>query len=400
MYGTLHALRKKTLAGKSWCQGVAVALDDGLFFLKDGAATELRSAPMPQPASPSSPSDIQNISFSAESVHIPTYVFINTRFGDDRFGSGSLTSPVRTRAAALKLSIVADAPGVVVAFEFDGSYDQVCDWKSVQCHIWPHPPKNDRGNVFVLTRSSTTLAPFTSHYFSADTPTLCNEWIAKLVAFATKDSELTQLRAKFISAAEALDACGHQEVILRQHIDGLMQQNRELCVQMEGQQRLLQVHADNLQRIHNANILKEQEREEALVQMAAAALDRKNAAAEAKAERELRERLEQERTHEIVRAPCNCTRECKRHTVAQVRSMGFGRCSADIKKAGSPLGQKVLRATAALSKNLFDHVGAISNRSISPAYKQVDVALRCCISLAFLFFGNCFVNLICFATAR
>lgn len=51
--------------------------------------------------------------------------------------------------------------------------------------------------------------------------------------------------------------------------------------------------------------------------------------------------------------------------------MGFGRCSADVKKGGSPLGQKVARATAALSKNLFDHVGAISNRSISPGYKQV-----------------------------
>jgi hypothetical protein len=52
--------------------------------------------------------------------------------------------------------------------------------------------------------------------------------------------------------------------------------------------------------------------------------------------------------------------------------MGFGRCSADIKKSGSPLGQKVLRATAALSKNMFDHVGAISNRSISPGYKMVS----------------------------
>ena len=51
--------------------------------------------------------------------------------------------------------------------------------------------------------------------------------------------------------------------------------------------------------------------------------------------------------------------------------MGFGRCSADVKKGGSPLGQKVTRATAALSRNLFDHVGAISNRSISPGYKQV-----------------------------
>ncbi len=61
--------------------------------------------------------------------------------------------------------------------------------------------------------------------------------------------------------------------------------------------------------------------------------------------------------------------------------MGFGRCSADIKKGGSPLGQKVSRATAALSKNLFDHVGAISNRSISPGYKLVGACTR-----AFLFF--------------
>jgi hypothetical protein len=58
--------------------------------------------------------------------------------------------------------------------------------------------------------------------------------------------------------------------------------------------------------------------------------------------------------------------------------MGFGRCSADVKKGGSPLGQKVSRATAALSKNLFDHVGAISNRSISPAYKQVQSCETMC----------------------
>ena len=91
-------------------------------------------------------------------------------------------------------------------------------------------------------------------------------------------------------------------MLLRQHIVELAQQNRNLVLQLEAQQQLLQAHADKLQEIHDANLLKEHEREEALVQMAAAAFDRKNAAAEAQRERELRERLEQERAHEIVSA--------------------------------------------------------------------------------------------------
>jgi hypothetical protein len=73
--------------------------------------------------------------------------------------------------------------------------------------------------------------------------------------------------------------------------------------------------------------------------------------------------------------------------------MGFGRCSADVKKGGSPLGQKVARATAALSKNLFDHVGAISNRSISPGYKQVRLWFQA-LSVVFLQVFNVFFSLV------
>jgi hypothetical protein len=307
MYGTLHALRKKTLRGKTWCQGVAVALDDGFFFLRGGTATELRnasavspSANATQPPSPSSPSPDTTDELSVKPV--PTFVFINTRFGDDRFGNGSLASPVSSRAAALRLPIVTEASGTVVAFEFDGTYNQICDWKASQCHIWHHPPMRERGDVFVLTCSSTSLVPSNSHYFSAESPGYCSAWIVKLVAFANKDSELTHLRAKFISAAEALEASANQERLLRQHIGDLMQQNRNLCMQLEEQQHVLQAYAEKLQQIQDADMQKEQEREVALLEMAAAAFERKNAAAEAMRERELRERLEQERTHDIVSA--------------------------------------------------------------------------------------------------
>jgi len=297
MYGTLHSLRKKTLMGKTWCAGVAVVFDDGFFFFKSGLATELRSASAPpSPASPSSPSDFKLPAAAA----IPTFVFINTRFGDDRFGNGSLASPVMTRAAALKLSVVSEASGVVVAFEFDGTYEQICSWKSEQWHIWSHPPRNERGDVFVVTSSSTPMLPSTSHYFSAESPGHCSAWIVGLKEFANKDSELSQMRAKFIHAAETLAASAAQEETLRCHISDLVHQNRSLCAQLEQQQLQLQNYSLVLQEIYDANAQKEEERETALLEMAAAALDRKTAAAEALHERELRERLEQERAHEIV----------------------------------------------------------------------------------------------------
>jgi hypothetical protein len=302
MYGALQALRKKTLMGSTWCSGVAVAFDDGFFFFKNGIATELRSASN-QPSTPSPPVSPSSLSASSlppdtsresSSKAIPTFVFINTRFGNDRQGNGSLSAPVQTRAAALRLPLVADAPGVVVAFEFDGTYEQICDWKYLpQLHIWAHPPKNDRGDIFVVAKSSNAILPSVMRYFSAETPGHCSAWIIRLTAFANKESELTQMRAKFISAAEALETCAHQEEKLRQHIADLGQQNRNLVLQLEQQQEQLQDYNLKLQTILELNMQKEQEREEALLQMAAAAYDRRNAAAEAIRERELRERVEQ-----------------------------------------------------------------------------------------------------------
>jgi hypothetical protein len=317
MYGALYALRKKNLMGSTWCPGVAVAFDDGFFFFKNGIATELKtpsnqpSTPSP-PASPSSPSSPSTLppppdaSRESTSKTVPTFVFINTRFGNDRQGNGSLSAPVQTRAAALKLPLVADAKGVVVAFEFDGTYEQICDWKSPQLHIWAHPPKNDRGDIFVVAKSSNAVLPTVMRYFSAETSGHCSAWIIRLTACANRDSELTQLRSKFISAAEALETCAHQEKQLRQHIENLAQQNRNLCLQLEQQQEQLQVYNLKLQNILELNMQKEQEREEALLQMAAAAYDRRNAAAEAIRERELRERLELERVHDIVRFCPSC----------------------------------------------------------------------------------------------
>jgi hypothetical protein len=317
MYGALHALRKKTLMGSTWCPGVAVAFDDGFFFFKNGIATELRnpsnqpSTPSP-PASPSSPSSpstlspLPDASRESSSKTVPTFVFINTRFGNDRQGNGSLSTPVQTRAAALKLPLVADAAGVVVAFEFDGTYEQICDWNSSQLHIWAHPPKNDRGDIFVVAKSSSAILPSVMRYFSAEASGYCSAWIIRLTAFANRDSELTQLRSKFISAAEALETCAHQEQQLRQHIANLAQQNRNLCLQLEQQQEQLQVYNIKLQNILELNMQKEQEREEALRQMATAAYDRRSAAAEAVRERELRERLELERVHDIVRFRPSC----------------------------------------------------------------------------------------------
>ena len=55
-----------------------------------------------------------------------------------------------------------------------------------------------------------------------------------------------------------------------------------------------------LQQMQDANRQKELEREVALLEIAAAAHDRQAAAAQALQERQLREQLEQERTHEIV----------------------------------------------------------------------------------------------------
>ncbi len=294
MFGTLHVLQKKTIMGKAWHSGVAVAFADGFFFFKGGVATELRSSAAQSPSSPPSPSD-------ASAAAVPTFVFINTAFGDDRFGNGSLSAPVMTRAAALKLSIVSEASGVVVAFEFDGTYQQICNWKASQWHIWPHPPKSDRGDVFVVTSSSTPMLPSTSHFFSAGSPGHCAAWVVGLAEFANKDSELAQLRSKFIHAAETLNASAAQEGALRSHISDLVQQNRNLCAQLEQQNEQLQNYSTILQEMYDASAQKEQERETALLEMAAAAYDRKAAAAIAAQERELRERLEQERTHEIVR---------------------------------------------------------------------------------------------------
>jgi hypothetical protein len=309
MYGTLHSLRKKTLMGKTWCAGVAVVFDDGFFYFKSGLATELRSASAPSsPASLSSTSDFKLQAATA----IPTFVFINTRFGDDRFGNGSLASPVMTRAAALKLSVVSEASGVVVAFEFDGTYEQICSWKSEKWHIWSHPPRSERGDVFVVTSSSTAILPTTNHYFSAESSGHCSAWIIGLKQFADKDSELSQMRAKFIHAAETLAASAAQEENLRRHISDLVHQNRSLCAQLEQQQSQLRNYSLILQEIYDANAQKEQDRETALLEMAAAALDRKTAAAEAQHERELRERLEQERAHEIVShilLNCSCFKE-------------------------------------------------------------------------------------------
>jgi hypothetical protein len=52
--------------------------------------------------------------------------------------------------------------------------------------------------------------------------------------------------------------------------------------------------------------------------------------------------------------------------------MGFGRSSSDIKKGGFPLGRTVTRSTAALSKNLLQHVGAVCSRSVAPDYRMVQ----------------------------
>lgn len=294
MFGTLHVLRKKTLMGKAWCAGVAVAFADGFYFFRGGVATQLRSTSAPpSPQSPSSPTAVP-------SAAIPTFVFINTEFGDDRFGNGALSSPVRSRAAAIKLPIVSEAPGVVVAFEFDGTYEQVCSWNASHWNIWHHPPKSDRSDIFVVTSSSTSMSPSTVHYFSADSPGHCAAWTMALTEFANRNSELTDLRSKVIRAAETLAACEAQEHALRRHISDLIEQNRNLFSQLENQNHQLESYSLMLQQMQDANRQKELEREVALLEIAAAAHDRQAAAAQALQERQLREQLEQERTHEIV----------------------------------------------------------------------------------------------------
>jgi hypothetical protein len=166
--------------------------------------------------------------------------------------------------------------------------------------VWHHPPKRDRNNVFYVTSSSTPLLPPAAYLFSAESPGHCSAWVVKLNASANQDSELSRLRLKFLSASEALTACEKQEENMRQHISVLVQQNQSLCLQLEVQQRQLLDYASNLQQIYDANAKREEERETALLEMAVAAMDRKQAAEEAARDRETRERAEAERMIDAV----------------------------------------------------------------------------------------------------